>query len=105
MSAKQRGILFTYTKKNIKSNYRNQKIALQMHLRLLLNHTSRIISLSIVKAVWGVRWPVVVVSGRKVILHKARWEASKIVWWWWRLVERRWLLVGRERPSEMGRSL
>lgn len=67
--------------------------------------TPRIISLSIFKAGWVIWWPVIVVSRRKVILHKAWWKASKIVWWRWGLVERRWLLVGRERPSEMGRSL
>lgn len=70
-----------------------------------LLHTSRIISLRVVKAVWGVRWPIIRVSGRKVILHKARWEASKIVWWGRGLIVGRWLLMGRERPSEMGRSL
>lgn len=68
-------------------------------------HVSGIISLSVVKAVWGVWRPVVVVSWRKVVLHEAWREASKIVWWWGGLVERRWLLVGREWPSEMGRSL
>lgn len=69
-------------------------------------HTSRKICLSKVKAVLGVRWPVIVVSGGEVILNKARREAAETVWgWWWGLVERRWLLVGREWPSEMWRSL
>lgn len=68
--------------------------------------TSRKLPLGIVEAVGGVRWPVIVMSGREIVLHEARWEATKIVWWWWwGLVERRWLLVGRERPSEMRRSL
>ena len=64
--------------------------------------TSGIISLSVVEAVWGVRRPVVVVSGRKVVLHEAWREASEIVWWWRGLVERWRLLVGREGPSEVG---
>lgn len=67
-------------------------------------HVSGKISLSIVKAVWGVWWPVVVVPGREIVLHKAWWEASETMRWWG-LVERRWLLVRREGPSEMGRSL
>lgn len=67
--------------------------------------TSRKFSLSVVKVVRGVWRPVVMVSGGKFILHKAWWESSKVVWWRRGLVERRWLLVGRKRPSEMGRSL
>lgn len=67
-------------------------------------HLSGKFSLSVVKAVGGVGRPVIVVSGGKVVLHEARRKASETVWRWG-LVERRWLLVWRERPSEMGRSL
>lgn len=67
--------------------------------------TSRIIPLSVVKAMWGVWRPVVVVSRGELVLHEAWREAPKIVWWRGGLVERRWLLVGRKGPSEVGRSL
>lgn len=43
--------------------------------------------------------------GRKLVLHEAGREASKVVRWRWRLVEGRWLLVGREGPAEMWRAL
>lgn len=79
-------------------------------MSVLTNHfvselTSRKLSLGVVKAMWRVWWSVIVVSGRKVFLHKPWGEAPKIVWWWWGLVERRGLLVGWEGSSEMGRSL
>lgn len=45
------------------------------------------------------------VPGRKILLHKARREATKVVWWRWGLVEGGRLLVWREGPSEMWRSL
>lgn len=97
--ANRRWILLKYIRKVITYNYRCSFIINQSL------HTSGIVSLSVVKAMWGVWWPVVVVSGWKVILHKPWREASKIVWWWGGLVEWRWLLVGREGPSEMWRSL
>lgn len=67
--------------------------------------TSRKFSLSVVKAVGGVRRPVIMVSRRKFLLYEARRESSKVVWWRRRLVERRWLLVGGKGSSEMWRSL
>lgn len=43
--------------------------------------------------------------GRKLILHEAGREASEVVWRRRRLVKRRRLLVGREGPAEMWRTL
>lgn len=45
------------------------------------------------------------VPWRKILLHKTGRKATKTVWWRWGLTERRWLLVWRERPSEVWRSL
>lgn len=45
------------------------------------------------------------VPWREILLHKTRREATKVVRWRWRLTEGRWLLVWRERPSEVWRSL
>lgn len=45
------------------------------------------------------------VPWREILLHKARGKATKVVRWWWGLTEGGWLLVWREGPSEMWRSL
>lgn len=63
--------------------------------------TSGEVSLGVVKAVRGVRRPLKVVSGGKVVLHEARREAAKVVRRRRRLVEGWGLLVRREGSSEV----
>lgn len=67
-------------------------------------HISRIFSLGVVKAVRSVGGSVIVVPGRKLILHEAWRETAEVVRWW-RLVEGRWLLVRWKWSSEVRRSL
>lgn len=67
--------------------------------------TCRIFPLGIVKAVRVVRRPLEMVPWREVVLHKTRGKAAKVVRGGRGLTERRWLLVWRERPPEMWRSL
>lgn len=67
--------------------------------------TCGILPLGVIKAVWVERRPLKMVPWRKIILHKTRWKATKIVRRGRGLIERRWLLVWRERPSKMWRPL
>lgn len=67
--------------------------------------TGRVFPLWILEAVWVVGRPLKMVPWRKILLHKPRREATKVVWWRWGLIKGRGLLVWRERPSEMWRSL
>lgn len=62
--------------------------------------TCRKVSLGIVKAV-RVGWPLKRVTRWEVILHEAGWEPVEVVGMW-RLVELWVLLVGWERPTEVG---
>lgn len=62
------------------------------------------ISLWVVELVRRIRRPFEVMVRRKLVLHEVRRKAAEVMRRRW-LVKRQRLLVGRERPAEVRRSL